>query len=125
MNLMINKINTCFNNLINVFYNIISLNKLPFKGSLTYFLLLLVGIISSIIIRYSYINGLILPFPEYINNSIMAFSILYSLFLFFNYIFITANAFKLIDFFSLERKRNAKQINNTNIIFIGYYLYYL
>jgi len=121
---MIKKINTCFINLINIFFNIISLNKLPVKGSVTYFLLLLVGVISSIVIRYSYLNSLILPFPEYINNSIMAFSILYSLFLFFNYVLITANAFKLIDFFSLERKRNTTQINNTNIIFIGYYLYY-
>jgi hypothetical protein len=122
MNLIINKFNISLNRFANIFINIISLNKLPLKGSIIYFLLLLVGIISSIIIRYNHFNLLILDYPGYINNSIRIISILYSLFLFFNYLIITANAFKLINFFYEYKEMNLT--NNSNIIFIGYYLYY-
>jgi hypothetical protein len=118
-----NKLSNLFNKIMNILFNIITLNKLPMKGSLIYFILLLLGIISSIIIRYFYINNLILPFPEYINNCIIFISILYSLFLFFNYLIITSHAFKLINFFFIEKK-NKKTTTNINMIFIGYYLYY-
>jgi hypothetical protein len=124
MNLIKNQPSTILNRILNIFFNIITLNKLPMKGSFIYFLLLLLGIISSIIIRYFYMNKLILPFPEYINNCIILISILYSFFLFFNYLIITAHAFKLIDFFFIEQKKKLYN-NNINMIFIGYYIYYL
>lgn len=124
MNLTNKKTTNLFNRILNIFFNIITLNKLPLKGSLIYFLLLLIGIISSLIIRYSHINIFILPFPEYINNSIRIFSILYTLFLFFNYLIITAHAFKLINFINFESKfHNLNKVNSISI-FIGYYLYY-
>jgi hypothetical protein len=124
MNLIINKFNISLNRFANIFINIISLNKLPLKGSLTYLLLLLIGIISSLIIRYNHFNILILDYPEYIIYSIRVVSILYSLFLFFNYLIITAHAFKLMNFFNEHKERDMNLTNNSNIIFIGYYLYY-
>lgn len=124
MNLMTNKINNFFNNFINIFYNIISLNKLPIKSSLTYFILLLIGVISSLLIRFNCINMFILPFPEYINNIIKIISILYSFFLFFNYIIISVHAFKLIDFLKFKIKYNNPHKLNRHTLFIGYYLYY-
>jgi len=106
MNLIKNKLSTNINKYINIFFNIITLNKLPLKGSLINFFLLLIGMISSLIIRYNHINIFVLPFPEYINNCIRLFSVLYSLYLLFNYLIITAHAYRLIDFFSLEKKKN-------------------
>lgn len=124
MNLMTSKISIFFNNFINIFYNIISLNKLPIKTSLTYFILLLIGVISSLLIRFNYINIFILPFPEHINNIIRIISILYSFFLFFNYIIISVHAFKLIDFLKFKIKYNNPHKLNRHMLFIGYYLYY-
>lgn len=73
------QISVYFDKIINILFNIITLNKWPFKESLTYFLLLLLGIISSLIVRFNCIDLIIDLLPEYINNSISIISILYSL----------------------------------------------
>ena len=85
------------------------------------FLLLLLGVILNLLIRFNYVNILILPFSEYINNIIKIILILYSFFLFFNYIIISVHAFKLIDFLKFKIKYNNPHKLNRHTLFIGYY----
>jgi len=113
-----------FNKFITILYNIISLNKLPIKQSFIYFVLILVGVISSLIVRSNYIT--VLTFSDNSLICIRIFSIFYSLYILFNFIIITVHAFNLITFFLMEKMIpfTLNNNNNINILIIGYYTYY-
>jgi len=107
-----NKVSEFVGNLFNKIYQIISINKYPFKG-LSFTILLLIGIITSIIIRFDYIFNLLNGLPYELMVSLRLTSGLYNLLLIFLFII----SIKLYYYIGLE--------NKNKFIFSLYYIFIL
>jgi hypothetical protein len=109
-------------NLLNNLFTVISINKSPFKG-LSFGILLLIGIITSIIIRLDYVVNLLTQLPYELMVSIRLISGLYSILLIFLSIINIKHCLELIKLYY----NNYILINNNkldNSILILYMLYF-
>jgi hypothetical protein len=115
---------------IDLIYTIITVNKSPLKGGLTFFLFSLIGIFCSIIIRLNYQNKINLDFSNlgdvgpYIFILIGIISLLFSYLLVFKTIINTSHALNLITKFRLRKYRRTIRKKDLRFIKIGYYLNY-
>jgi hypothetical protein len=118
------------NKFLNILFNVIGLNKLPIKGGLTYFFLLITGIISSIIIRLNLLVKLNLDISNEVLITIKILSCLYACYLVFNFTIISKHAYNLIFYF--KKTINTLKVHvkgkltfkDLRIIYISYYFYY-
>lgn len=111
-----NKVSEFVGNLFNKIYQIISINKYPFKG-LSFTILLLIGIITSIIIRFDYIFNLLNGLPYELMVSLRLTSGLYNLLLIFLFIISIKQAINFYYYIGLE--------NKNKFIFSLYYIFIL
>ena len=84
--------------LINKIFTVVSINKSPFKG-LYFTILLLIGIITSIIIRLDYLFNLVIQLPYELMVSLRITSGLYSILLLFLLIINIKHCFGLIKYY--------------------------
>jgi hypothetical protein len=112
-----NKVSEFLGNLFNKIYQIISINKYPFKG-LSFTILLLIGIITSIIIRFDYIFNLLNGLPYELMVSLRLTSGLYNLLLIFLFIISIKQSINFYYYYiGLE--------NKNKFIFSLYYIFIL
>jgi hypothetical protein len=120
------------NKFLNILFNVISLNKLPIKGGLTYFFLLITGIISSITIRLNLLVKLNLDISNEVLITIKILSCLYACYLVFNFTIISKHAYNLIFYFKktintlkvhVKGKLTFKDLRKICIYYYFYYFY--
>jgi hypothetical protein len=121
MNFNINKYSEFVGVCVTKVFTVISINKYPFKG-LSFTILLLIGIITSIIIRLDYVFNLLNQLPYELMVSLRLTSGLYSILLIFLFIINIKHCFELIKLYY----NNYILINNKldNSILILYMLYF-
>jgi hypothetical protein len=109
-------INIC-NNILQILFTVVTLNKSPFK-SISFTILLLIGIISSLIIRLDYIINLLNNLPYELMVSIRLTSALYTLLILFLFLLSIKQA---INFYTYYINLNKNDKNK--VIFTLYYIY--
>jgi hypothetical protein len=119
-NIIRNNLNKLLNNLLIA----LTINRSFFKGSIKFFILLLIGIIASIFIRIDYNIHWLNIFPEWISLLIKFTSAIYTCFIWFTLIILLKQVKDyIILHYSTATQNN--QINKTPHIFISiiYYIY--
>jgi hypothetical protein len=113
-----NYIINIFNNILQKLFTVISINKSPFKG-ISFSILLLIGIITSLIIRLDYIINLLNQLPYELMFSIRLISALYNILL----IFLSMVSIKQsINFYFFYINLNN---NNKNKFIFSFYYFYI
>jgi hypothetical protein len=114
-------------NLLNKIFTVVSLNKSPFKG-ISFSILFLIGIITSLIIRLDYVVNLLNDLPYEIVISIRLISGLYSLLLIFLSIINIKHCLELIKLYynNYIFKNNKNKLDNSMLyIYLLYFSYIL
>jgi hypothetical protein len=116
----------CFKQIISLFIIAFQLNLLPRIKNKKYLLLLLIGILSSLIIRLNLLHKFNIYLPEIYLLILNLFSVLYACYLLFLYVIICRHAYILLFKFKHLYKNKDKQ-TNLNILYISiiYYSYFI